>query len=200
MTVLVCCLLVTTQAFSLPLEETASRRQSMRSYNSENVSRQNFLDVLHAAYGYTNEQRTTPMIGSDYSLILFTLNATGSYKYVPESNTIVVHDLSVNKETIRPHNSGWPSDAKEVILIVWDKTKTDNQYFAAAESGCVAQNIHLAAVSYDLGTCVVGSINSEGIRASCGGHAGFKGFRLVDAYRVISRTVASNNSFRPLSG
>jgi len=105
-----------------------------------------------------------PRIGYDYSLTLFTVNATGSYRYIPESNSLVVYDLSVNKGTIRPHNSGWPSEASEVLVIVWDENRMNNHYFAAAESGCLAQNVYLAAASLDLGTCLVGMINSEGLR------------------------------------
>jgi len=136
----------------------------MRSYTSENISRQQLLEVLWAAYGHTNERKNIPRIGYDYSLIIFTVNETGSYQYIPESNSLVVHDLSVNKETIRPYDSGWPSDASEVLVIVWDETRMNNHYFASAEAGCLAQNVHLAAASLDLGTCVVGTINSGGLR------------------------------------
>jgi len=156
--------MLTMQAFSRSVEQEFSRRQSMRSYTSENISRQQLLDVLWAAYGHTNERRNIPRIGYDYSLTVFTVNETGSYRYIPESNSLVVHDLTVNKETIRPYDSGWPSDAKEVLVIVWNETRIDNQYFASAEAGCLAQNVHLAASSLDLGTCVVGSINSGEIR------------------------------------
>ncbi|TET27340.1 MAG: hypothetical protein E3J73_02705 [Candidatus Bathyarchaeum sp.] len=161
----ICLSMLTMQAFSLSLEQEVSRRQSMRSYTSENMSRQQLLDVLWAAYGHTNDRKNIPRIGYDYSLIIFTVNETGSYQYIPESNSLVVHDLTVNKETIRPHDSGWPSDAKEVLVIVLNETRMDNQYFASAEAGCLAQNVHLAASSLGLGTCVVGTINSGGLRS-----------------------------------
>ena len=163
-TALICSSLLVTQVFTLSLEEVVSRRQSVRSFSSENVSRQQLMNTLNFAYGYTNEKRNTPTIGTAHSLIIYTLNQTGSYRYYPETNSLVVHDLTVNKETIRHFNSDWPSDAKEVLVIVWDQTRMSNQYFAAAEAGCVAQNLHLASISQGLGTCVVGSINSEGIR------------------------------------
>ena len=160
----VCLSLLITQSFPLSNEQVASRRQSIRSYTSEDVSEQQLLDVLWAAYSYTNGRRNVPRIGYDYSLTLFTVNATGSYRYIPESNSLVVYDLSVNKGTIRPHNSGWPSEASEVLVIVWDENRMNNHYFAAAEAGCLAQNVYLAAASLDLGTCLVGMINSEGLR------------------------------------
>lgn len=160
----ICFSILVMQAFSLSLEQVISRRQSMRSYTSKNISRQQLLEVLWAAYGYTNNRKNLPHIGDAYSLIIFTVNETGSYRYIPDNNSIVVHDLGVNKETIRPHDSGWPSDAKEVLVIVWNETRMDNQYFASAEAGCLVQNVYLAAASLELGTCCVGVINSEGLR------------------------------------
>jgi hypothetical protein len=159
--------MVTTQAFSRPVEQEFSRRESMRSFTSENIPRQTLLDVLGAAYGYTNERRNLPRIGYDYSLTVFTVNETGSYRYIPESNSLVVHDLTVNKETIRPYDyvSGWPANAKEVLIIVWNQTRMNNHYFASAEAGCLAQNLHVAASSQDLGTCVVGTINAGMLRS-----------------------------------
>jgi len=162
----ICLSILVMQAFSLSLEQVVSRRQSMRSYTSENIPRQQLLDVLWAAYGHINERRNVPRIGYDYSLTVFTFNETGSYRYIPESNSLVVHDLNVNKETISPYDyvTGWPTNAKEVLVIVWNETRMNNHYFASAEAGCLAQNVHLAASSLDLGTCVVGTINSEGLR------------------------------------
>jgi hypothetical protein len=104
-------------------------------------------------------------MGYDYSLIIFPVNATGSYRYNPETNTITLHNANVNKETIRPHDSSWPSDASVVLVIVWNKTRMNNQYFASAEAGCLVQNVYLAAASLELGTCCVGTINSEGLRS-----------------------------------
>ena len=160
----VCFALLVPQAFSLLLEQVISRRQSTRSYALENVSSQQLLWVLWAAYGYANGHRSLPQIGYDYSLVIFPVNETGSYRYVPESNSLVVHNLTVNKETIRLHDQGWPSDASVVLVVVWNQTKMSNGYFASAEAGCLVQNVYLAAASLDLGTCCVGGVDSEGLR------------------------------------
>ena len=149
---------------SLPLEQTVSRRQSIRSYTSENISSQQLLEVLWVAYGHINGHRSAPRIGYDYSLIIFPVNETGSYRYIPENNSLVAHDLSVNKETIRPHNQDWPSDASVVLVVLWNQTKMDNEYFASAEAGCLVQNVYLAAASLNLGICCVSAVDSEGLR------------------------------------
>jgi len=152
-------------ATASPLEQTVSRRQSIRNYTNENISCQQLLEVLWSAYGHFNSRRNVPQIGYDYSLIIFAVNETGSYRYIPENNSLVVHDLTVNKETIRPHDSGWPSDASVVLVVVWNQTKMNNGYYASAETGCLVQNVYLAAASLNLGTCCVGSISSQGLRS-----------------------------------
>lgn len=157
-------MLSTSYATSFPLEQTISRRQSIRSYTNENVTSQQLIKVLKAAYGLWNDHKTIPQIGYEYGLTIFAVNATASYQYIPETNTLTTHDASVNKETIRPYDANWPSDASYVILVVWNRTQKTNQYFASAEAGCLVQNVYLASSSLDLGTCCVGSIDSEGLR------------------------------------
>jgi nitroreductase len=72
--------------------------------------------------------------------------------------------LTVNKETIRWRVSGWPSDANVVLILVWNSSRMDNGYFASAETGCLVQNVYLAAVSLGLGTTSVGNVDSVGLR------------------------------------
>ena len=157
--------LSTAHATTSPLEETISHRLSTRNYTNENIASQQLLEVLWSSYGYFNARRNVPQIGNDYSLTIFAVNGTGSYRYIPENNSLIVHDLSVNKEIIRPHDQGWPSNASVVLIIVWNQTKMNNGYLASAEAGCVVQNVYLASVSLGLGTCCVGGISSQGLRS-----------------------------------
>ena len=150
------------RAFS-PLELIVSSRHSVRNFTSENISSQQLLMILWSAYGYTGIDETVPEIGYSHSLTVFAVNATGSYQYVPESNSAVAYNLSVNKETIRSHDEGWPSDASVVLVVVWNETKMSNQYLASAEAGCLVQNVYLSAASMNLGTCCVGGVDSNGL-------------------------------------
>jgi nitroreductase len=163
----ICFVLLAPQAFCLSLEQIISRRVSTRSYTSENISGQQLLELLHTAYGYNNAHRSVPQIGDDYALVIFPFNETGSYRYVPETNSIVVHDLSVNKNTVPAYdyyNQTYVKTANVILAVVWNQTRMDNGYFASAEAGCFVQNMYLAAVSNDIGTCCVGSIHSEELR------------------------------------
>lgn len=98
---LICLALLVPQAFSLSLEEIISRRQLIRSYTSTKISSQQLLELLQIVYGYNNGHRSVPQIGDAYSLVIFPYNETGCYRYVPEDNSLVVHDLTVNKHSMR---------------------------------------------------------------------------------------------------
>ena len=156
--VLVCalCLLLTFSSVSaISFEEIVSQRQSVRSYTTEDITSEQLMSVLSAAYGRIGSDRVVPKIGSDYSLAIYVVNSTASYLYDPEGNALSLYNSSVNKETIRP-NVFWVSDASAVLVIVWNLARMSNQYFAALEAGCLTQNIHLGAIAQNLGTCCVG--------------------------------------------
>ncbi len=152
-------------AMAIPIETTISQRSSVRSYTSQSVTAQQLLTLLNAAYGYSAGRRNVPEIGNAYSLVLFSVNSSGSYRYVPETNSLLVHDAFVNKETIKPHITvDWASKASIMLVIAWDKTRTNNEYLASLEAGCLVQNVYLAAVSENLGTCCLASIIPDGLR------------------------------------
>ena len=163
---LVYCLLVTPAlADSVSIEQTISARYSARSWTSDNISNVQLLEVLHSGSGYFGDHRSIPQVGNAYSIDLFVANATGTYLYVPEQNMLAVHDLSVNKETLRSNfDQSYVADANAVILIIWNQTRMSNEYYASAEAGLVVQNIYLAAATLNLGTVCVGMIDSGGLR------------------------------------
>ena len=146
------------------LETTISQRASVRTFSSSPVSTNDLKFILQSSYGYYGSNRVLPNIGSTYSLVIFAINNTGSYRYNPTTNSLLLHDSDATKETIRPHNSNWPSDADVVLVVVWDQTTMNNQYFASLEAGCLTQNLYLASVSKGLGTCAVGILTSAGLR------------------------------------
>jgi hypothetical protein len=167
---IVSCLLITPAlADSVSLEQTISARYSVRNWASGSISDVQLLEVLHSAYGVYGDHRSVPLVGNAYSLDLFVANTTGTYRYVPEQNTLIVHDLTVNKETLRPSfGQSFVPDASAVILIIWNQTRMSNQYYASAEAGLVVQNVYLAAVTLNLGTICIGMINSNNLRSTLG--------------------------------
>jgi hypothetical protein len=152
-------------AASQPIEQTMSTRQSTRDYTSQAITEPQLLEILRAAYGTWQNHRSVPKIGTDYSLTVFAVNATGSYRFVPEDNLLVVHDLTVNKDTISPIDfQGYASKADTVLIPVWNQTTMDNLLFASAEVGCFAQNVYLAAANLGIGTVSEGGIRPTQLR------------------------------------
>jgi nitroreductase len=149
-----------------PLEITISQRYSARSYTDQLVTSQQLQALLRASYGYSGSVRVLPKIGEAYSLTVFSVNSSGSYIYMPETNSVAIWDASVTKETIRPRlTQDWENNATVIVVIVWNQTKMNNQYFAYAEAGCLVQNFYLAAADLALGTCCAQTFDSEGLRS-----------------------------------
>jgi hypothetical protein len=125
--------------------------------------------VLQSAYGYRQSHRSVPQFGSDYSLVLYTVNANATYRYVPEQNALVIHDLTATKATIAPHiTQSFGVTANTVIIVVWNQTRMNNQYCASAEAGLLVQNAALSAITLNLGTHCVAMINSNGLLSDLG--------------------------------
>lgn len=153
-------------AIATPLETTVSQRYSVRTYTNQPVTSQQLLTLLDAAYGYSGANRVLPKMGDAYTLTLFSINSSGSYIYTPETNSMSVWDATVNKEAIRPRlTQSWENDANVIVVIVWNQTKMNNQYFAYAEAGCLVQNFYLAAVDSAIGTCCAQTFDSDGLRS-----------------------------------
>jgi SagB-type dehydrogenase family enzyme len=153
-------------AAATPIETTMSQRYSVRTYTSQNIEPQQLIELLRAAYGYVGSNRVLPAIGGTYSLVVFAVNSSGTFRYVPETNSLSVWDAAVNKDTIRPRlTQSWERDANVVLILVWDQTKMNNQYFASAEAGCLVQNVYLSAVGLNIGACCAGSFDSSGLQS-----------------------------------
>ncbi len=159
-------LIGTESAMATPLEITMSQRYSARSYTNQTVTSQQLLTMLNAAYGYSGSGRVLPKIGVVFSLTVFIVDSSSSYIYSPETNSLEIWNIAVDKETIRPRlTQSWENDANLVLVIVWNQTKMSNQYFAYAEAGCFVQNFYLAAAELAIGTCCAQTFDSDGLQS-----------------------------------
>jgi hypothetical protein len=149
-----------------PIETTISMRQSIkRTYTNQPVLEPQLLELLRAAYGNWGNHKSVPQIGSNYSLTVYSVNATGSYRYIPEENILVIHDLTVKKDNLTALDyQNYFNVSDTVLLIFWNQTRMNNFHFASAEAGCFAQNMYLAAASLGIGTVSVGGIREDEIR------------------------------------
>lgn len=151
-----CLLLAINSVAATTFEEIVSQRQSVRSYADADITSEQLMSVLSAAYGYIGVDRVVPRIGLDYSLAVYVVNSTASYLYNPKGNALSLHNPSVNKKTNPPLLS-WASDASAYLVIVWNQTRMGNEHLAFIEAGCLVQNVYLAAADQNLGTCCIGA-------------------------------------------
>ena len=166
---LICLLVGAGTVGASPFEVTVSQRYSNRDFTSSAVTGQQLLSVLQAAYGSFGSNSVVPRFGSDYSLVIFATNASGSYRYDPAANSVTMFNAAANLAKISPHLlQSWQSTANVVLIFVWDQTKVNSPYVASVEAGCVTQNVYLAVIGQGLGTTIAGIIDSSGLQGDLG--------------------------------
>ena len=116
-------------------------------------------------YGNFGSGRGSASSRIHYSLVIFVVDASDSYLYDPEANSISMFSAAANLAKISPDLlQSWQSTANVVLVLVWDQTKTSNPYVVSVEAECVAQNVYLAVIGQGLGTTFAGTINLAGCR------------------------------------
>lgn len=167
----------------ISLEMAILKRRSLRDFKKYIMPLKELGQLLWAAQGVSDPKRnfrTTPSAGALYPLEIYALNGDikdlerGLYKYQPESHTIIQHNtLDVRDELSQAAlYQAWMKNASVVIIITADFTRTTKWYgergknYVLIEVGHVAQNIQLQAVSFNLGTVVVGAFEDDKVIGS----------------------------------
>lgn len=162
------------------LEETLSKRRSIREYSSESLSLSEVSQLLWSAQGVTDSRgrRTTPSAGALYPLRVYLVagNVTrlsqGLYLYLPNQHGL--HKLKGGdlREALSKASLGqpWVRDAPISIVITGEYEITTGKYgergirYVHIEVGHAAQNVLLQAVALNLGAVPVGAFNDEEVR------------------------------------
>jgi SagB-type dehydrogenase family enzyme len=177
------------------LEETISRRRSIRKYRSEPLILFQLSQILWAAQGLTGTRRfrAAPSAGATYPLEIFAVvgrrgvimgEATqgareleaGIYHYEVDSHSLTLHrPADVRPELARAAlNQEFIVEAPVDIVICALLNRTSRRYgkradrYVHMEVGHVGQNIHLQAVALGLATVEVGAFDDEDVGAVLG--------------------------------
>ncbi len=157
------------------LEELLKRRQSVREYSNEPLTRDEVMKLLWAGQGITRppRYRTAPSAGALYPLELYVVVGNveglkpGVYKYSP-----VINDIKLIKEgdvrrslaaaaLVQPWVEQGAIDI--VIAAVYQRTKAKygerGERYVHIEVGHAAQNICLRATALGLGLVTVGAFD-----------------------------------------
>jgi nitroreductase len=133
------------------LEESISRRMSVRGFTSEQVTDEELSTILWAAYGFTGDgNRGIFNPDGIYSSVIYVIRSDATYKYVPEN-----HSLSLYK-TGNYLYIGQYDAAPIKFGLVWNKSITSDELFGMSEIGMIGQNIYFDANALDLGTVTTG--------------------------------------------
>jgi len=157
---------------NMVLEHAISRRASIRTWETTDITVDELSKVLWTANGYsqTNEaERTSVSINGLHSIVVFVVNSTATYRYIPETHSLVlwksvtIDDMRA-EPCWRPNNNAYNAGASAILLFVWNQTVSDHQIFNYFKIGSMIQNVYLLANSLGLGTVAQSLLYRENIR------------------------------------
>lgn len=166
----------------LSLEEILQERRSIRSYLDDPLELNQVSQLLWAAQGITLEARgfrTAPSAGATYPLEIYLAAGkvnglqSGLYKYVPDGHLLLKvgeTDLRLDLETAAL-GQDHVGNAPAVIVIAADYDRTAQRYgdraprYVHMEAGHAGQNICLQAITYGLGTVIVGAFQDDQVKS-----------------------------------
>ncbi len=165
---------------AISIEEALLNRRSVREYSNKPLTLGEISQLLWAAQGITgpNEFRTAPSAGALYpiELTLIAIKISGLekavYRYIADGHKL---KRTLNDDVTRALSSAALSQdfiekAAAIIVISALYDKTTSRYhergvrYVHIEAGHVAQNIHLQAVSLNIGTVVIGAFYDDAVR------------------------------------
>lgn len=139
----------------MPLEETISRRMSIREFTETPVTDEELSTVLWAAYGYTTDgKRTVSAFDASHAAEIYILKEEAVYKYEPLSHFLIFHKEGDYRHRIDQY------EAPIQLGLIWNTTQSSNENASGAEIGAIGQNIQFAANALELGTVVTAEIPS----------------------------------------
>ena len=163
------------------IEEALLRRRSVRDYTGEPLTLSEVSQLLWAAQGITAPAwggRTAPSAGATYPLEVYLVVGdvknlpVGVYRYEPEGHRLVrVLESDKRVELSRAAlGQAWVREGAVSIVFSAVYERTTGRYgdrgirYVHMEVGHAGQNVHLQAISLNLGTVVVGAFHDEEVK------------------------------------
>lgn len=161
----------------MPLEETLSKRKSIRGFTEKDLSLEQISQLLWAAQGksldaISGATRTTPSAGALHPLEIYIVKKDGIYHYDSAKHTlrkILEEDCRSNLSAAALGQVCVEKAAVNIIITaVFERTAVKygdraNQY-VLIEVGHAAQNILLQAEALNLGAVPIGAFNDKEVQ------------------------------------
>jgi SagB-type dehydrogenase family enzyme len=151
-----------------PLMEVLKDRRSIRSFSNKELSLRELSDLLWAAFGVNRPEegkRTAPSAMNKQEIDIYVAKKDGLYLYDANKNALI----RILGEDIRAATGGqdFVKDAPVNLVYVADYSKMgdipkeNKDFFSAANTGFISQNVYLYCASEGLGTVVRGWMEKE---------------------------------------
>jgi SagB-type dehydrogenase family enzyme len=177
------------------LEETISKRRSVRRYRAEPLTLSQLSQILWSAQGITGKRmaRAAPSAGATYPLEIFVFVGkqaviVSEAKQAPEELQAGIYHYEVDSHSLSLHKSSelrldlaraaldeeFIMEAPVDIVICALYYRTSNRYgrrgerYVHIEVGHAGENIHLQAMSLGLATVEVGAFHDDEVREILG--------------------------------
>jgi len=164
------------------LEKTIKTRRTIRSFTSQQLTLEQFSQLLWAAYGITEDRgykRAAASGGACYPMDVYAvvgrngikgMNA-GIYHYEPMGHTVsLVLDGDLREEVARASlGQMWMATPPLSLVICAEYARITSRYgnrgvrYAMIEAGHIGQNIFLQAEALGLGAGIVGAYHDEDV-------------------------------------
>ena len=162
------------QKGKLSFEETLKKRESVRSFSSKPLTKEELSQLLWAVQGTTRNwgARTAPSAGALFPLETYVVLKEGVYRYSVKDHHLVRileqdHRNSLSKAAL---GQDCIREAPAVFVIAAVYEKTSRKYgnraerYVKMEAGHAGQNLLLQAASLGMGAVPVGAFQDEQVR------------------------------------
>jgi SagB-type dehydrogenase family enzyme len=151
-----------------PLMEVLKNRKTIRSFSNKELPLQELSNLLWAAFGINRPEegkRTAPSAMNKQEIDIYVAKKDGLYLYDANKNVL----LKILDEDIREATGGqdFVSIAPVNLIYIADYSKMgdvpeeNKDFFSAADTGFISENVYLYCASEGLGTVVRGWMEKE---------------------------------------
>lgn len=149
----------------LSIMEALARRRSTREFAARRLSHRHLSELLWAAIGVNRPDghRTSPNWRDMHSIDVFAVMSEGVYAYDPKEHKLVPY--KAGNFLAMTGTQDFVATAPLNLLLVADLSRmgsgTDDakKISAAADSGCIAENVYLYCASEGIGTVMRGNVD-----------------------------------------
>ena len=148
-----------------------SDRQSIREYDTKDISLQDLSDLLWAANGVSRQdgKRTAPSAMNRQEIDVYVINKEGVYLYDATGHVLKPISKGDFRKAAAAQQDFAATAPISVVLVanlekLGDPTKEGTRITAALDAGIVNQNINLFCAAVGLATVPRGSMNHEELK------------------------------------